>query len=127
MEEYRYWQPDNVLIEAKATGTTLQQELRRVGIPVTMYSPGGRRPGQDKVSRANSVAPILESGLVWAPDTQWAEELVEECAAFPNGANDDQVDVTTMALFRFRQGNFVSLDTDDNEESEPESGTVEYY
>jgi len=71
---------------------------------------------------------LLESGMVWYPEgKEWAEELVEECAAFPNGANDDQVDVTTMALFRFRQGNFVSLDTDDNEESEPETGTVEYY
>ena len=88
-EEYLYWQPDNVLIEAKATGTTLQQELRRVGIPVTMYSPGGRRAGQDKVSRANSIATILESGMVWAPDTDWADELIEECAAFPKGDNDD--------------------------------------
>jgi phage terminase large subunit-like protein len=93
-----------------------------------MYSPGGRRTGQDKLSRANAVAPMLESGMVWYPEgKEWAEDLVEECAAFPNGANDDQVDVTTMALFRFRQGNFVSLDTDDNEESEPENGTVEYY
>jgi phage terminase large subunit-like protein len=56
-----------------------------------------------------------------------AEELVEECAAFPNGNNDDQVDVTIMALQRFRQGNFIALDSDDNEESEPETGTVEYY
>jgi predicted phage terminase large subunit-like protein len=127
-DEYQYWRPDNVLIEAKATGTPLQQELRRIGVPVTMYSPGGRRTGQDKLSRANAVAPMLESGMVWYPEgKEWAEDLVEECAAFPNGANDDQVDVTTMALFRFRQGNFVSLDTDDNEEAEPESGTVEYY
>ena len=88
-EQYVYWQPDNVLIEAKATGTTLQQELRKVGIPVTMYSPGGRRAGQDKISRANSVATILESGMVWAPDTDWADDLIEECAAFPHGDNDD--------------------------------------
>jgi predicted phage terminase large subunit-like protein len=79
-----------VLIEAKATGITLQQELRRAGIPVTMYTPGGRRAGTDKVSRANAVAPILEAGMVWAPDEDWAEELVEECAAFPNGDNDDR-------------------------------------
>jgi predicted phage terminase large subunit-like protein len=127
-DEYQYWRPDNVLIEAKATGTPLQQELRRIGVPVTMYSPGGRRTGQDKLARANAVAPLLESGMVWYPEgKEWAEELVEECAAFPNGSNDDQVDVTTMALFRFRQGNFVALDSDDNEEAEPETGTVEYY
>jgi predicted phage terminase large subunit-like protein len=128
MEEYKYWQPDNVLIEAKATGTTLQQELRRVGIPVTMYSPGGRRTGQDKVSRANSIAPIFESGMVWAPDTQWAQELIEECAAFPNGDHDDQVDSTIQAMMRFRSGNFISLDSDEVWGDSEEKGVVhEYY
>lgn len=127
-EEYRQWNPDNVLIEAKATGTVLQQELRRMGIPVTMYSPGGRKAGQDKVSRANSVAPMFESGMVWAPDLEWAQELIEECAAFPNGDNDDMVDSTTQALMRFRQGNFIRLNTDDEDDREPISlEPVEYY
>jgi predicted phage terminase large subunit-like protein len=126
-EQYDYWQPDNVLIEAKATGTTLQQELRRMGIPVTMYSPGGRRAGQDKVSRANSVAPILESGMVWATDDDWAQDLIEECAAFPNGDNDDQVDSTTQALTRFRAGNFISLHTDQEDEPKAEGLVPEYY
>ena len=126
-ENYDRWSPDNVLIEAKATGITLQQELRRMGIPVTMYSPGGRRSGQDKVSRAHSVAPILESGMVWAPDTEWAEELVEECAAFPNGDNDDMVDSTTQALMRFRAGNFISLATDDLDDEEKQEVAFEYY
>ncbi len=126
-EQYDYWQPDNVLIEAKATGTTLQQELRRMGIPVTMYSPGGRRAGQDKVSRANSVAPILESGMVWATDDDWAQDLIEECAAFPNGDNDDQVDSTTQALTRFRAGNFISLHTDQDDEPRTEGLVPEYY
>jgi len=126
--EYMYWQPDNVLIEAKATGTPLQHELRRMGIPITMYSPGGRRTGQDKVSRANAVAPILESGMVWYPeDEEFAQEMVEECAAFPNGSNDDQVDAMVMALMRFRQGNFVSLQDDDDEEREISDRVVEYY
>lgn len=126
-DEYDHWKPDNVLIEAKATGITLQQELRRVGIPVTMYSPGGRRSGQDKVARANSVAPILEAGMVWAPDTDWAEELIEECAAFPNGDNDDLVDTTTQALMRFRSGNFVYLESDFIEDKRNESLVPEYY
>lgn len=126
-EEYEHWRPDNVLIEAKATGITLQQEMRRIGIPVTTYSPGGRRSGQDKVSRAHSIAPILESGMVWAPHTDWAEELVEECAAFPNGDNDDLVDSMTMALMRFRAGNFINLHTDYKEEKERETLVPEYY
>ena len=111
--QYDYWRPDNVLIEAKATGTSLQQELRRVGIPVTMYSPGGRRKNQDKIARANAVAPVFESGMVWAPQTKWAEELIEECAAFPKGDNDDLVDSTVQAISRFRAGNFVALDDDE--------------
>lgn len=127
-EQYAYWQPDNVLIEAKATGVTLQQELRRMGIPVTMYTPGGRRAGQDKVSRANAVAPMFESGMVWAPDTDWAREVIEECASFPNGDNDDLVDSTTQAMLRFRAGNFVSLHTDeDDDEVEDEGAMFEYY
>jgi predicted phage terminase large subunit-like protein len=125
--QYDYWKPDNVLIEAKATGVTLQQELRRVGIPVTMYSPGGRRAGTDKISRANSVAPMLEAGMVWAPDTDWAEALVEECAAFPNGDNDDMVDSTTQALMRFRAGNFVTLNTDEPDEPSGQELVMEYY
>jgi predicted phage terminase large subunit-like protein len=127
-EEYMTWQPDNVLIEAKATGTPLQQELRRMGIPVTMYSPGGRRSGQDKVSRANAVAPLLESGMIWYPDEyEWAQEMVEECAAFPNGSNDDQVDAAVMAWMRFRQGNFVALQTDYEDEDDIQDNVVEYY
>ena len=127
-DEYQYWKPDNVLIEAKATGTPLQQELRKLGIPVTMFSPGGRRTGQDKISRANSVAPILESGMVWYPeDQEWADEMVEECAAFPNGSNDDQVDTAVMAWNRFRQGGFISLQDDDWDEPEPNNQPVEYY
>ena len=127
-EEYKYWEPDNVLIEAKATGTPLQHELRKMGIPVTMYSPGGRRAGQDKISRANAVSPMLESGMVWYPeDEEFAQDMVEECAAFPNGTNDDQVDVMVMALMRFRQGNFLRLDDDDDEEREKDDAVVEYY
>jgi predicted phage terminase large subunit-like protein len=126
-DEYMYWKPDNVLIEAKATGITLQQELRRMGIPVTMYSPGGRRSGQDMVARANSLAPMLESGMVWAPEIDWAMELIEECAAFPNGDNDDLVDSTTQALMRFRSGNFVRLNDDYEDEEREESVVPEYY
>jgi predicted phage terminase large subunit-like protein len=127
-EEYMHWRPDNVLIEAKATGTPLQHELRKMGIPVTMYSPGGRRTGTDKIARANAVAPVLESGMVWYPEVyDWAQDLVEECAAFPNGSHDDQVDAAVMALMRFRQGNFISLEDDDQEESEYFGAQLEYY
>ena len=109
MREYTYWECDMVLIEAKASGTPLTQELRRMGIPVVNYSP---TRGHDKHSRMHSVAPIFESGMVYAPMKTFAEDMIEECASFPFGANDDLCDTMTQALMRFREGGFVSLATD---------------
>ncbi|MAO21152.1 MAG: hypothetical protein CMJ25_10415, partial [Phycisphaerae bacterium] len=91
------------------SGTPLTQELRRMGIPVTAYTPSR---GQDKVARMNSVAPIFESGMVWAPDKDFAHEVIEEMASFPYGDHDDYCDSSTMALMRFRQGGFLSLKDD---------------
>jgi predicted phage terminase large subunit-like protein len=114
-DEYKYWEPDCVLIEAKASGTPLTQELRRMGIPVTAYTPSR---GQDKIARMNSVAPIFESGMVWAPDEVFADEVIEEMASFPFGDHDDYCDSSTMALMRFRQGGFLALDNDYPEEAD---------
>jgi predicted phage terminase large subunit-like protein len=110
MAEYKYWEPETVLIEAKAAGTPLTQELRSSGIPVVNYSPSR---GNDKVSRVNAVAPIFEAGQVWRPEANWAEEVVEEIASFPFGENDDNVDCMTQAVMRFRQGGFISHPDDD--------------
>lgn len=115
-EEYKYWEPDCVLIEAKASGTPLTQELRRSGIPVTAYTPSR---GQDKIARMNSVAPIFEAGMVWAPEKSFSEEVAEEMASFPFGDHDDYCDSATMALMRFRQGGFLSLENDYAEEIRP--------
>jgi predicted phage terminase large subunit-like protein len=104
MEEYRYWDPETILIEAKASGMPLTDELRSMGIPVVNFTPS---KGNDKHVRVNSVAPLFEAGMVWRPDERWAEEMVEECAAFPFGEHDDLVDSMTQAMLRFRQGNFV--------------------
>ena len=109
LEEYKYWEPETILIEAKASGMPLTQELRQVGIPVVTYTPS---KGNDKHVRVNSVAPLFESGQVWCTEDRWAEEVIEECAAFPYGDHDDLVDSTTQALLRFRQGNFIQLESD---------------
>ena len=101
----------------------LLQELRQVGIPVVSYTPS---KGNDKLSRVNSVAPVFESGMVWAPEKQFAEEMIEECAAFPYGEHDDLVDTMTQALMRYRQGNFVSL-KDDYEDKPSEPRQYVYY
>ena len=123
MREYTYWECDMVLIEAKASGTPLTQELRRIGIPVVNYSP---TRGHDKHSRMHSVAPIFESGMVYAPNKTFAEDMIEECASFPFGANDDLCDTMTQALMRFREGGFVSLNND-YEDKEREIRQRVYY
>lgn len=126
LEFYKFWNPDCVLIEAKASGLPLTQELRRTGIPVVNYSPGGRNKSTDKVSRANSVSPVFEAGMVWAPDQPWAEEVVEEMAEFPFGENDDLTDSAVQAVIRFRQGNFIGLPDDFEDEPSEEQQYVYY-
>jgi len=112
IEEYKEWKPDSFIVEKKSNGAALYQELRRMGIPVSEFTPG---KGQDKISRVNSVTDLFSSGFVWAPDRRWAQEVMDECQDFPSGRNDDQVDAMTLALMRFRQGGFVRLPSDEPE------------
>jgi len=109
-EEWQEWQPDSLIVEAKASGSPLLFELRAMGIPVQEYTPG---KGSDKIARLNSVSDIFASGLVWVPETRWGEELVEEVASFPSGEHDDLVDSMTQAILRFRRGGFLRLESDE--------------
>jgi predicted phage terminase large subunit-like protein len=113
LEEYKDWEPDSFIVEKKSNGAALYQEFRRMGVPVSEFTPG---KGQDKISRVNAVSDLFRSGIVWAPDRRWAKEVIEECNDFPSGANDDLVDATTMALMRYRQGGFVRLPNDEPED-----------
>ena len=113
MREYTEYEPDSLIVEKKASGAPLIYDLRAMGIPVQEFTPG---QGQDKIARLNSVSDIIASGKVWIPRTRWAEELVDEVAAFPSGEHDDLVDATTLALMRFRQGGFLRLPSDEPEE-----------
>jgi predicted phage terminase large subunit-like protein len=113
IEEYREWEPDAFIVEKKSNGAALYQEFRRMGIPVGEFTPG---KGQDKISRVNAVSDLFAGGVVWAPDRRWAHEVIEECNDFPSGANDDLVDSTTLALSRFRQGGFIRLPSDEEDD-----------
>jgi predicted phage terminase large subunit-like protein len=124
LEQYNFWEPETVIIEAKASGTPLTQELRQLGIPVVNFTPS---KGNDKMTRVHAVSTLFESGMIWAPDERWADEVIEECAAFPNGDHDDLVDSTTQALLRYRQGNFVQLPSDDWVDEEPSMHIRSYY
>ena len=118
LEQYRQWNPDGIIIEKKAAGAPLIYELRSMGVPVQEYTPsrGTRAAPNDKFARLSSVSDIIASGKVWVPQTRWAEELVDEIAAFPSGEHDDLVDSTVLALMRFRAGGFIRLPSDAKDE-----------
>ena len=112
-QEYKEWEPDAMVVEAKAAGSPLIFELRAMGIPVQEFTPS---KGNDKIARLNAVADLFASGRVWVPNKRWAEELIEEVAAFPAGEHDDMVDSMTQALLRYRKGGFLRLPTDEPED-----------
>jgi len=123
MEQYQYWNPETIIIESKASGLPLTYELRKMGLPVVNFTPSR---GNDKHTRVNAVAPLFESGKIWAPDLKFAEEVIEECAAFPYGDHDDLVDSMTQAVMRFRQGGFIEHPEDEQDQSMPQV-VKEYY
>ena len=116
MQEYTDWEPDSFIVEKKSSGVALYQEMRRMGLPVSEYTP--HRGSGDKLARLNSVSDIVQSRLCWVPPSRWAEEVVEEIAGFPFMSHDDLVDSTVMALMRFRQGGFIRLPSDEPEEQQ---------
>ena len=123
-QQYLEWKPDMVIIEAKASGLPLTHELRQMDIPVINFTPSR---GNDKHVRVNSVAPLFESGKIWAPmHEHFAQEVVEECAAFPYGEHDDYVDSTTQAIMRIRQGGMVRHPEDYKDEPLVK-GEIKYY
>jgi predicted phage terminase large subunit-like protein len=113
LKHYQEWKPDACIIEKKASGGPLIQELRRMGIPIQEFTPSR---GNDKIARLNAVSDLFASGRVWIPDRRWAKDVVEEIAAFPVGEHDDYVDTTTQALLRYRQGGFINLNTDERDD-----------
>src|SRR5210317_2252145 len=124
LEQYGYWNPETVIIESKASGLPLTYELRKSGIPVINFSPS---KGNDKHTRVNSVSPLFESGRIWAPkEMEFAQEVIEECAAFPYGDHDDLVDSMTQAVMRFRQGGFIEHPEDSEDEPVPQKQRTYY-
>lgn len=106
------WEPDYTLIEKKASGTSLVQELRRIGVRVRSVDPGSN----DKVFRAHMVSDILKSGRVWYIPRNWAYDVIHQCAKFPMGEHDDLVDTVVMALAYIRRMGMVDLPDDEEPE-----------
>jgi predicted phage terminase large subunit-like protein len=113
LEQYEEFRPDSIIIEKKASGAPLIYEMRAMGIPVQEFTPV---KGNDKISRLNAVSDMFASKRVWAPNTQWAEEVIDEVASFPAGEHDDYVDSVSLALMRFRKGGYLRAELDEEDE-----------
>ena len=113
-QAYSDMKPDAVLIEKKASGISLIQDLRQADIPILDYT-----PDRDKVSRAHSASAYLEAGKMWYPPRKWADKFINACASFPAGDGADWVDTMTQAVIRIRNMHFVQHPEDDWEDAPP--------
>lgn len=115
---------DAVLVENKATGLSLIQDLRAANIPAYPYNPGNA----DKISRAHQASPILELDCIYVMESNkdpgkpvmWARDFIAQCEKFPNAENDDYVDTFTQAMIYLRDLGLISLDFAENDEIEEE-------
>jgi predicted phage terminase large subunit-like protein len=122
--------PDLILIEAKASGLSLVQELQAMHLPVRAWNPGGA----DKMTRLQITASIFATGRVWLPESSlhkgyvkdWAEGFLSQICAFPDAAHDDYVDSATQAIRLLKDMGFLDInpeprydDDDDYEYSRP--------
>ena len=120
---YNEHRPDVCMIEKKASGQSLIQDMRRAGLPVMEYN-----PDRDKVSRVYAASPIMEAGRLWIPkNKKWADDLIEELIRFPNAAHDDQVDALTMAVHYLKESWHLTHPDDPDLEDEPSEPKSTYW
>lgn len=118
---------DQVLVEAKASGQSLLQDLRLANVPAVGYNPGNA----DKISRAHQSAPTLELGILWIPESaknpgqfvSWAQPFLKQLAKFPVAEHDDYVDTFTQAVIYLKDGGWFELPYADADPIEE----VDYY
>jgi predicted phage terminase large subunit-like protein len=118
-DAFDLYQPDLVLIEKKASGHSLLQELRRGSLPVKPYL-----PDRSKIGRAHAAAAVFEQGCVWHMRRAWANKVIRQCAQFPNGEYDDTVDTVTMAILRLRGTWHLQLREEEEEDEVPKAKNV---
>ena len=120
---YNEHRPDVCMVEKKASGQSLIQDMRRAGLPVMEYN-----PDRDKVSRVYAASPIMEAGRLWIPkNKKWADDLIEELIRFPNAAHDDQVDALTMAVHYMKESWHLTHPDDPELEDEPSEPKSTYW
>ncbi|MCR4332534.1 MAG: phage terminase large subunit, partial [Sulfuricaulis sp.] len=111
VKHYQEWKPDRVLVEKKASGHSLIQELRRAKVPVHAL-----KADKSKLARAHAAGTVLESGCVFYMDRRWAEEVMDECEAFPAGEHDDIVDTCVHAWNWLRKTFHLQLRDEEDED-----------
>lgn len=98
---------DTLLVENKAAGISVGQELRRLmnaeDFGVTLIDP----KSIDKLARLYSVQHLFSEGVIHAPDKHWSDMVIRQCEVFPKGAHDDLVDTVSMALRFMRERNLL--------------------
>jgi len=111
---YDKWQPDGVMIEDKASGQSLIQEMRRRGFPILVYS-----SKDSKELRAHAITPHVQSGYVWVPKRKaWCDEFITEVCSFPYAEHDDYVDTMTQAVQYLRDN--WAIEHPDDQKAEPQ-------
>lgn len=112
-EAAKLWKPDKILIEKKASGHSLAQELRRADLPVARI-----KVNDSKFVRAHAASLVLERGCIFYVNRNWAKEVIQQCSNFPADDHDDMVDTCTMAMLWLRKrwsADFLD-DDDDNDD-----------
>jgi len=115
--------PDKVLVEAKASGQSLLQDLRLAKVPAMGYNPGNA----DKLARAHQAAPTLEMDIIWIPESKknpgqyisWAQPFINQLSKFPLAKHDDYVDTFTQAIIYLRNERWFDLPVAKDPDHEP--------
>ena len=121
------WNPDVLVIEKKASGQSLSQDMKRLLLPVVDF-----RPDKDKMTRAQSASPMIQAGLVFYVPNKYNQDMIDECAAFPTGKNDDLVDTMSQALIMIRENNYLNTkklyrDAEESDSSPHQERNIQYY
>lgn len=114
---------DMLLIEGKASGKSIIQEIRRK-CSTEKFSVHEVRPDGDKIARTHAVVPMFANGCIYAPDRDWSETVINQCSVFPKGKHDDLHDAVTQAIFYLRKTG-IALLSDEGERIITESMSYE--
>jgi predicted phage terminase large subunit-like protein len=116
LKSYKIHRPDKVIIEDKASGQSLIQDLRRMRLPITRF-----KVENNKVYRAHMASIVLEKGHVFYVEKDWAERVRAQCSIFPNGLHDDEVDAATISWLYLRKRYWLGMADDDAASDKEES------